>query len=96
MQEACRLTCVPLDRNNIDPEGRTIDETLRVKLFDPTGYWTWYIQTWDGEDICFGYVRGEEDEWGFFSLKELSAIRGRLGIGIEIDVYFQPKKQQQL
>jgi hypothetical protein len=35
-------------------------------------------------------VEGFEKEWGSFSLKELSNIRGPLGIGIEVDVCFQP------
>jgi hypothetical protein len=90
MQEACRLQNVPLDEKNIDENGATIDPTLRVKLFDPTGSFTWYVQGWDGSDICFGLVHGFEPEWGSFSLKELSSIRGNLGIGIEIDTWFTP------
>jgi hypothetical protein len=90
MQKACRLQNVPLDESNVDENGNTIDDTLRVKLFDPCSSWTWYIQGWDGENICFGLVVGFEKEWGSFSLKELSSIRGQLGIGIEIDTYFTP------
>jgi hypothetical protein len=82
MQQACRLMEVPT--SNLD------SDLLRVKLFDPCGSWTWYVQDWDGEDICFGWVEGFENEWGSFSLRELSEIKGPLGIGIEIDVYFTP------
>lgn len=96
MQEACRLMEVPLSSENLDPEGEAICSLLRVKLFDPCGSFTWYIQDWDGQDICFGYVTGFENEWGNFSLQELSAIRGRLGIGIEVDVYFKPIEQKEL
>ena len=88
MQEACRLTQVPTE--NTDEVGKTLSDLLRVKLFDPCGSWTWYVQDWDGEDICFGWVEGFENEWGSFSLCELSEIKGPLGIGIEIDVYFTP------
>ena len=63
---------------------------MRVKFFDPCGSWSWYVQDWDGEDSCFGWVKGVEPEWGYFSLTELSEIKGPLGIGIEIDVYFTP------
>jgi hypothetical protein len=62
MQEACRLQNVPLDDDNIDENGGTIDSTLRVKLFDPCGSFTWYVQSWDGSDICFGFVKGFDDE----------------------------------
>jgi hypothetical protein len=92
MQRACRLMEVPTD--NLTDEGEAISKLLRVKLFDPTGAWTWYIQDWDGEDICFGWVEGFESEWGSFSLQELSSIPGPLGIGIEIDVYFTPVEAQ--
>lgn len=94
MQEACRLMEVPT--NNVDDDGNTISPLLRVKLFDPCGQFTWYIQDWDGHDICFGWVKGFEDEWGSFSLQELSEIKGPLGIGIEIDVYFTPVYQKEI
>jgi len=88
MQKACRLMEVPTD--NLSEDGETLSPFFRVKLFDPCGSWTWYVQDWDGEDICFGWVEGFEKEWGSFSLKELSSIRGPLGIGIEVDVHFKP------
>jgi len=96
MQKACRLQRVPLDEANVDEWGATIDATLRVKLFDPCGSFTWYVQSWDGEDICFGYVQGFEGEWGSFSLKELAFTRGRLGIGIEIDTWFTPTQPEEI
>lgn len=92
MQKACQIMQVPID--NIDDEGRTIDPLLRVRLFDPTSSWCWLIQDWDGSDICFGYVHGNEKEWGSFSLRELSEIRGNLGIGIEIDTYYSIRQQE--
>lgn len=88
MRKACRIMQVPTD--NIDGDGNTIDPLLRVRLFDPTSQWTWLIQEWDGSDICYGYVKGFENEWGSFSLRELSSIPGPLGIGIEIDTYYSP------
>jgi len=90
MQRACRLMEVPITDENVDSNGETLSKLLRVKLFNPCGAWTWYIQDWDGQDICFGWVEGFENEWGSFSLQELSSIPGPLGIGIEIDVYFTP------
>ena len=90
MQQACRLMQVPLSAENVAPDGETLSRVLRVKLFDPCGSWSWFIQDWDGEDICFGLVDGFEKEWGSFSLFELACIPGPLGIGIEIDTWFTP------
>jgi len=45
----------------------------------------------DHEDFLFyGYVIGAEAEWGEFSLLELQAIRGKLGLPVERDRWFQP------
>lgn len=96
MKQACRLMRVPLSHENLDEEGEAISKLLRVKLFNPCGAWTWYIQDWCGEDICFGWVEGLEKEWSSFSLEELSEIKGPLGIGIEVDVYFTPIEHSQL
>lgn len=59
-----------------------------AKFFDPTGSWTWYATEFDGKDIFFGFVRGVENELGYFSLKELESIKGPFGLGIERDLYF--------
>lgn len=90
LKQACRLMEVPLTEDNVDLEGNTLSRLLRVKLFDPCGSWTWYIQKWDANDRCYGWVQGDEPEWGYFSLQEISDYPGPLGIGIEIDVYFTP------
>lgn len=62
----------------------------KVKFFDPTGSWTWFATEFDGTDRFFGLVFGHEVELGYFSLAELSAIRGRMGLGIERDTSFRP------
>ena len=68
------------------------DKVLRVKFFTPTSNWTWYATEFDGEDMFFGYVEGRENEWGYFSLKELSEVKGPYGVGIERDKYWEPIK----
>ena len=42
--------------------------------------------------LFFGLVDGLVAEWGYFRLSELRAYRGRLGIGIERDLYFGTPK----
>jgi ribosomal protein L37AE/L43A len=71
---------------------RAEDKVLRVKFFTPTSNWTWYAVEFDGDDTFFGYVEGFEDEWGYFSLRELSDVKGPMGVGIERDKYWEPTK----
>ena len=58
------------------------------KFFNPMGSWTWYATEFDGEDRFFGFVRGFENELGYFSLIELQSVKGPLGLGIERDRHF--------
>ena len=67
------------------------DPIVQVKSFCPWNHWTWFAYEYDGEDIFFGFVKGDFDELGTFSLSELEKIRGPLGLGIERDIYFKPK-----
>jgi len=41
--------------------------------------------------LFFGLVDGMERELGYFSLSELSSVRGSLGLPIERDLYWDPK-----
>lgn len=69
------------------------DPLVRVKLFTPDSNWSWFItevSQSDG-DTCFGLVIGLEVELGYFSLSELSQVRGVLGLPVERDLYFTPK-----
>ncbi len=68
-------------------DGKGAEAICVVKFFDPTGSWTWFATEFDGEDTFFGLVDGFELEWGTFSLSELRAVKGRLGLGIERDRY---------
>ena len=67
------------------------DPTIIVKFFCPWNSWSWYAYEFDGEDIFFGYVRGDFNEFGTFSLSELESIRGPMGLTIERDLYFTAK-----
>jgi len=66
------------------------DPIAVVKFFDPAGSWTWYATEFDGDDTFFGLVDGHDKELGYFSLAELAAHKGRLGLGIERDLHFTP------
>jgi len=65
------------------------DIKVIAKFFDPCGSWTWYATEYDPEErMFFGLVRGFENELGYFSLDELSSVKGPLGLGIERDLHF--------
>ena len=67
--------------------------TAKVKLFDPTGSWTWYVVAYDPETRTgYGLVDGWEKEVGTCSMEELVAIRGGFGLPIERDLYWKPAK----
>jgi len=69
-------------------EALGMDAPIIAKFFTPTSNWTWYATEFDGDDLFFGLVDGHEKEIGYFSLSELEAVRGPLGLGIERDLYF--------
>ncbi len=68
------------------------DPICHIKLFTPDANWTWYVIEFSKEDkdICYGYVQGLVHELGYFSLNELRAIKGSLGLSVERDVLFKP------
>ena len=67
---------------------RQEDPIVICKFFYPDFSWTWYAIEFDGEDLFYGYVAGDFPELGYFSLSELKSNRGKLGLPIERDLYF--------
>lgn len=74
-------------------EAVALEEKIAVcKFFTPDANWTWYACEFDpADEIFFGYVIGLEPEWGYFSLKELTEVRGFLGLPVERDLSFVPQ-----
>jgi len=66
------------------------DPLVIAKFFTPDAQWTWYAIEFDGKDLFLGYVIGPFPELGYFSLRELEAIRGHLGLPVERDRFFRP------
>ena len=70
---------------NNEPE----DVKIIAKFFCPWSHWTWYATEFDTEaGIFFGFVRGDFDEFGNFSLSELQSVKGPFGLRIERDLHF--------
>ena len=67
------------------------------KFFNPIGAGTWYIaegsEQEDGDWLFFGYcdLGFGSPEWGYVTLSELQSVKLPFGMGIERDIYFQPK-----
>jgi hypothetical protein len=76
------------ETEHLEPE----DKVIHAKLFTPWTSWTWYVIEFDGEDQCFGFVKGHDAEFGYFSLKELAELQGPFGLKIERDKWFEPTK----
>ena len=79
-------------QENVKPD----DQTVYARFFFPAGRWgwTWFVTEGDSRDddyIFFGFVVGDFDEWGYFSLNELESINIR-GLTVERDLYFKPGK----
>lgn len=68
------------------------DPIVIAKFFNPTGIGNWFaIEYLPEEKIFYGYVSlfgDENDELGYFSLSELQEFKGKFGLGIERDMYF--------
>lgn len=67
--------------------------TVHAKFFTPDSNWTWFITEGGAEGdeyLFFGYVIGQEEEWGYSALSDLESVRGPLGLPIERDLYFKP------
>ena len=71
------------------------DPVVQVKFFCPWNHWTWYAYEYDGKDIFFGFVKGDFDEFGTFSLSELESIKGPMGLTVERDIHFTPRPLSQ-
>ena len=74
-------------------------EAKRLVLkFFATGRGTWFVaegeRQADGDVRFFGYVVSalgpDCDEWGYFHLSELEAVRGQFGLRVERDRWFKP------
>jgi hypothetical protein len=69
------------------------DPVVFAKFCTPDSGWTWFAtegEDEDGDFRFFGYVIGQEEEWGYFVLSELQSATGHLGLSIERDLYFSP------
>src|SRR4051794_41520401 len=76
--------------------GEDIDPSPVVQLFTPDAGATWLLTELDpaDPDRAFGLcdLGMGSPELGYVSLAELSDVRGRFGLPVEVDEHFRPTK----
>lgn len=76
--------------------GKGGEAVAYLKLFTPDSSWTWYATEFDGQDMFFGLVDGQERELGYFSLAEMQKVKGPMGLPIERDKFWKPKTLKEI
>ena len=62
-----------------------------VKWFTPDANFTWYVAEYNPENgLCWGLVDGFAKEFGYFTIREIEALRGPLKLPVERDWSFDP------
>ena len=62
-----------------------------VKWFTPDANFTWYVAEYNPENgMCWGLVDGLAKEFGYFTIREIEALRGPLKLPVERDWSFDP------
>ena len=71
---------------------KTDEKMLYLRFYEQSSGWEWYLSEYDPDDkIAFGYVKGFESEWGYFSITEMQGIPT-----IKRDYEFEPTKFKEL
>ena len=78
-------------------DGKGENAVIIAKFFLPGSSWTWYVTEAEkqnnGDYLFFGYVKGNfGGEYGYFTLAQLQEIKGRFGLRVERDMYFNVGK----
>lgn len=96
LSDAVRAALLANGRLQREADGRSLDPKPVVKVFTPDAGATWLLTEIDPDDtdIAFGLadLGLGSPELGYVSLSELGALRGRLGLPVEVDRYFRPDR----
>ncbi len=73
-------------------EGKGEEAKAIVKFFTPFSNLSWFAIEYNPETKeFFGLVKGQDTELGYFSLTEFENYNKTKRVGIERDMYFEPK-----
>lgn len=86
-----------LANGRLSLEQENFDPAPVVKLFTPDAGATWLLTEIDPDDHDHAFGLCDLGlglpELGWVSLAEIAAVRGRLGLPVEGDLHFQPRKR---
>jgi hypothetical protein len=85
-----RKNLPPLNAQQGDP-----DPIVYIKFLTRNSSWAWYVTEGCSEDddfIFFGFVVGDQMEWGQFALSELNGPCGPLDHLVQRDPDFKPAR----
>lgn len=67
------------------------EKTLWIRFYTPWVFQSWEVAEYDPKTrLCFGWVRGFENDWKYFSLDELESIQGPYDLKVVRDTHFRP------
>jgi hypothetical protein len=69
------------------------DPMVYARFYLPDSNWEWYVTEGSPESddfLFFGYVRGNESEWGRFLLSDLEIVQTWDGRSVLRDLNFKP------
>jgi len=86
LTDELRARLPPLYSQEAEPE-----PWIYAKFTMPGTNWSWYVMEGEakgGDYLFFGFVCGQESEFGYFVLSELESVRTPLGTSVERDLTF--------
>ena len=70
--------------------------TAQARFYHPFARWEWYVTEYDPTPhMFFGYVKGFEAEWGYFTLDQLAQVADA-SFPVVADTDFTPTKMAEL
>jgi Protein of unknown function (DUF2958) len=86
LTDELRARLPPLYSQEAEPE-----PWIYARLTMPGTGWAWYVMEGEAHEedfLFFGFVCGQENEFGYFLLSELESVRTPLGTAVERDLTF--------
>jgi hypothetical protein len=80
--------------NETETLGR--NQIAQARFLHPFSTWQWYVVEYDPiPHLFFGYVKGFEGEWGYFTLDQLLEV-AHASFPVVADTEFRPTKMAEL
>lgn len=90
LTDELRSRLPPLYSQEAEPEPH-----IHCRFILPGTTWAWHVMEGEAKEqdfMFFGFVCGQESEFGYFLLSELQSVRTPLGLAVELDLTFKEGK----